>query len=818
MRCGALLKFILQPVHISPTTHRWRRFSCVCCSNNTKKSGDWRTGSVNRSTGIAVTGSQPSRGKVSGWFFDAYPVRHGMIVWVITDDGNAVSFFDPFHPSFYLHLDERDAQRLPALLRRSNIAIDIGKERKLELFSNTEWDVARITVLDPIQFTRCVAALQKFFPHFVFYNSNIPVAQRYLYDRQIFPLAHCECTIDGTTLRQITVNDQFDACNYQIPDLRIMQLTNGNATHAAKFFRTLTLEMMYDGRSYSIEESDPAEVLAAFNWHLYHYDPDIIISSWGDATLFPTLQQASVQYNIPLLLNRDQSQGYFHTKERSYWTYGQVIHRDAAFMLAGRWHIDAENSFIMGESDLEGVIELARLTQLPMQKQSRAAIGTGLASMQMSYAYRNNILIPAEKKEGEDFKTADELLLSDRGGLVFLPEMGYHENVAELDFASMYPSLMEIHNISPETINCSCCRNNAVPELGYTICEQRRGIVPATLKPVLEKRAYYKKRKKEATTLAEHRKYDRRQNALKWMLVTCFGYLGYKNARFGRIEAHEAVNAFSRDVLLTAKEIAEANGYHLVHAIIDCLWLKKDGARHDDYHRLCTKIEERVGVRISLEGIYNWILFPSSKTDPGIPTAGKYVGWYDHGEIKMRGIEARRKDTPLYIKRVQAQLLEMLSEAENIADVQSLVPELLREAAFYLNELRCGRVDPKELVLRRRVQKEADAYTHNSVTALVVKELAAFGIRIQPGEVIEYIIIDQTGKNDAQKAKSLLTYQHWDGYDREKYTELFLKSLETLLLPFGYTLETLQQYYKLGGKKRNSVVRRDADLQLPLLR
>src|SRR6267142_1253712 len=110
------------------------------------------------------------------------------------------------------------------------------------------------------------------------------------------------------------------------------------------------------------------------------------------------------------------------------------------------------------------------------------------------------------------------------------------------------------------------------------------------------------------------------------MLVTCLGYLGYKNARFGRIEAHEAVNAFSREALLRAKEIAEANGYHLIHAIIDCLWLKKEGATHEEYRLLCRQIQDVVGVTISVEGIYHWILFPSSKTDPGIPTAGKYVG------------------------------------------------------------------------------------------------------------------------------------------------------------------------------------------------
>lgn len=743
---------------------------------------------------------------LGGWFFDAYPVRGGMTVWMLDDGGSARRFFDPFAPSFYLRLDRRDALRLPALVR--GLPVTLGSAVKTELFSGREWRVEEVRVLEPSAFGRCVAALQRFFPHFAFYNSNIPVAQMYLYDRGIFPLARCEFTADAAgRLERIDLRDRFDARDYLLPDLRILRISNGGTETPSKFFRTLALELSYGGASYALEGEDPVAVLESFNWHLHEYDPDIVLTAWGDATLLPTLLNASRRHRVPLLLNRDRSQEFVTTKERSYWTYGQIIHRDAAFLLAGRWHMDSENSFIMGESDLEGVIELARLTQLPMQKQSRAAIGTGLASMQMSHAYRNNILIPAEKKEGEDFKTADDLLLSDRGGLVFMPEMGYHEDVAELDFASMYPSLMERHNISPETINCSCCANRKVPELGYAICEKRRGIVPETLRPVLEKRAYYKARRKGAPTLEEHRKYDRRQNALKWMLVTCFGYLGYKNARFGRIEAHEAVNAFSREALLTAKEIAEGAGFHLVHAIIDCLWLRKPGASDADYLRLCEAIGAAVGVSVSFEGRYAWLLFPSSKTDPGIPTSGKYAGWYLHGEMKTRGIEVRRKDTPWFVKTMQARLLELMAEMKDVREIGARAPELVREAGFYLNELRGGRVDPRQLVLRRRVQKEADEYATNNLSAMVVRELAQFGVRVKAGEVIDYVIVDQTGKRDPQKAKSLLTYQHWDGYDIEKYTEFLLKAVETLLSPFGYDRERLAEEYGLNGFRRNGRMR-----------
>ena len=40
------------------------------------------------------------------------------------------------------------------------------------------------------------------------------------------------------------------------------------------------------------------------------------------------------------------------------------------------------------------------------------------------------------------------------------------------------------------------------------------------------------------------------------MLVTCFGYTVYKNAKFGRIEVHEKITGRSREILLQTKEIA----------------------------------------------------------------------------------------------------------------------------------------------------------------------------------------------------------------------------------------------------------------------
>ena len=119
-------------------------------------------------------------------------------------------------------------------------------------------------------------------------------------------------------------------------------------------------------------------------------------------------------------------------------------------------------------------------------------------------------------------------------------------------------------------------RNDLVPEAGYRLCRRREGLVPRTLRPILALREQLKARAREVPPEAAA-PYKERQTALKWMLVTCFGYLGYKNARFGRIEAHEAVTAYGRDKLLCAKEIFEAAGFTVLHGLTDCLWVQKPG-------------------------------------------------------------------------------------------------------------------------------------------------------------------------------------------------------------------------------------------------
>ena len=97
-----------------------------------------------------------------------------------------------------------------------------------------------------------------------------------------------------------------------------------------------------------------------------------------------------------------------------------------------------------------------------------------MSSLQYYQAMKDEFLIPRNKLVAEAFKSAYDLLVGDRGGFVYEPRMGIHEKVGEVDFSSMYPSLMAKHNISAETVLCDCCPDSKlrIPELNYHICEK----------------------------------------------------------------------------------------------------------------------------------------------------------------------------------------------------------------------------------------------------------------------------------------------------------------------------------------------------------
>ncbi|MDH3365338.1 MAG: hypothetical protein OEM29_04975 [Thermoplasmata archaeon] len=272
------------------------------------------------------------------------------------------------------------------------------------------------------------------------------------------------------------------------------------------------------------------------------------------------------------------------------------------------------------------------------------------------------------------------------------------------------------------------------------------------------------------------------------LVHNCFGYTGYRNARFGRIECHEAINAYGREIMLQASEIAEAHGYEILHGIIDSLWLSGNG----DPERFCEHVSGHIGIPLDAEGIYRWIVFLPSKTR-GVGVLNRYYGAFEDGELKLRGIESRRSDSSELVKEMQSEMLSLLAEASDAKEFRETIPAALEVLSDYVEAVRSQTVPLHKLLLRRRISKGIEDYEQFNDGLAVLKQLRREGATLYPGEAVRYIITDGISRDDRVRVRVEPLVSGDEEYDDEAYVNLLVRATETLFLPFGYTGERLRE-------------------------
>jgi DNA polymerase II len=707
------------------------------------------------------------RYRIEGWLFDVDELGPAVTLWVYGDDGRLHRLTEEFHPPVYAHGERAKLKQLAADLIKQDLIAGVQWAQRREFWSGKEIEVLRLNVADTTYTTKLREIAAKLDREISFYDLDIPASQHYLYLRKLFPLCRLEADVDtyGVVIEIAAKNSAWDL-DHPMPLLRVMRMRGERMRPLNPSSRII---IATDNEETSLYPADGAKAINTFNDLLRRYNPDLILSERGDSVLFPALLKIAKSEKLHLLLDRDRviTQRKIETEGRTYLSYGNIVYKPPSYPLFGRWHIDRENSFAHHETGMEGLLEQARLSRVPVQRMARRSAGLAMTSLQMDRAINDGILIPWRKNEPEKPKTALQLLTVDKGGLTYQPVIGEYEDIAEIDFVSMYPTLMVKRNISPETVLCSCCQNEAVPEAGYNICEKRRGLIPLALDPLIERRKIYKRlmKKVDERTRAI---YGARRAAIKWMLVTCFGYMGYRGARFGIIEAHESVTAWGRETLLRAKEIAEDAGFEMLHALTDSLWIRKEGATEEELLRLCETITRETGIEMNLEGIYRWLVFLPSKIKSTRPVAARFYGVFTDGGMKIRGLACRRHDTPQFIKAAQEEMLDVLSKAQNIEELHQRRQEARRIYEARLAEIESGQVDPRLLIIEQVLSREVEEYDVETRAARAARELIDEGVNVHPGEKIGYVITNARAKNKAERV-STSTRNGLVQYDRQEY-------------------------------------------------
>ena len=179
------------------------------------------------------------------------------------------------------------------------------------------------------------------------------------------------------------------------------------------------------------------------------------------------------------------------------------------------------------------LIVITRIGKMPIDDISRMGISQWIRSLLYFEHRKNNQLIPRRDEiEKKSAGVISDAVIKDkkyRGGLVVEPVEGIHFNVTVMYFASLYPSIIKVRNLSYETVRCPHeeCKKNTVPETNHWVCTKKNGLTALIIGSLRDLRVnYYKVLSKKSKTADERQLYTVVSQAIKVILNASYGVMG----------------------------------------------------------------------------------------------------------------------------------------------------------------------------------------------------------------------------------------------------------------------------------------------------
>ncbi|MFH0971552.1 MAG: DNA-directed DNA polymerase [Candidatus Micrarchaeota archaeon] len=440
-------------------------------------------------------------------------------------------------------------------------------------------------------------------------------------------------------------------------------------------------------------------------------------------------------------------------------------------------------------------IELCRLTGTSIFDATRSTSGQLIEMLLMREAFKAHEIIPNKPKYEEVQK---RLANPVEGAFVKLPSPGGYENIAVLDFRSLYPSIIISHNIDPSTLNCKCCsrEESYVSPQGHRFCKKRKGLIPRVLQFVLNSRYEINGKMKELKKDGKeegfgYKEMDARQWALKIMANSMYGYLLYARSRYYSREAGESVTAYAREYIQKTMEKAKEFGMDVLYGDTDSIFLlygkKEDEHKVTEFqHRINSELPE--GLELELEDIYPRGIFVSKKQEEK-GAKKKYALINRAGKIKIRGFELVRRDWSKVAKDTQRKVLEIILKEGDVTKAIVLVREVIEN-------LKSGNTPLEELSIMTQLKKQAGSYDIISPEVSAVQKAKKAGVVLDDMPMISYVIT-KMGKTISEKATIV---EMAKDYDPDYYiNNQVLPAVLKILSAFGFDAESL----KMKGQQKS---------------
>ncbi|MCK7481767.1 MAG: hypothetical protein M0C28_34790 [Candidatus Moduliflexus flocculans] len=132
-----------------------------------------------------------------------------------------------------------------------------------------------------------------------------------------------------------------------------------------------------------------------------------------------------------------------------------------------------------------------------------------------------------------------------------------------------------------------------------------------------------------------------------------------------------------------------------------------------------------------------------------IAVPNRYFGVFQDGEIKTRGIETRRHDTPEFIRETQMQILEILAKAPNASRLVECLPEIRKLVHGRQAILRSGSIPLEKLIVHQTVSRTLEEFRSPSPVALAMRQLQGAGKTLRPGQSVRLLYTLGAGRATA---------------------------------------------------------------------
>ena len=429
------------------------------------------------------------------------------------------------------------------------------------------------------------------------------------------------------------------------------------------------------------------------------------------------------------------------------------------------------------------LIIIARIGRMPIDDIARMGVSQWIRSLLYYEHRKRDCLIPKRQElEQRSEGVMSDAVIKDkkyRGGLVVDPKEGIHFDVVVMDFASLYPSIIKVRNLSYETVRCphEDCKKNTIPGTNHWACTKKNGLTSMIIGSLRDLRVNYYKSlsKKETLTEEQRQQYTVVSQALKVILNASYGVMGAEIFPLYYLPAAEATTAIGRYTILETIKKCEETGIEVLYGDTDSLFIKNP--TQEQIQKVIEQAKKDHGVDLEIDKTYRYCVLSNRKKN--------YLGVTKQGKVDVKGLTGKKSHTPPFIKNLFYQLLDVLSEVQNIEDFTKAKKEISEKISECGKKVQSKEIPLKDLTFNVMLSKSPSEYTKTIPQHIRAAKLLESIRELKKGDRISYIkTIDRVGVKPLELAKK-------EDIDASKYIEFMESTLEQITSSMDLDFDTI---------------------------